>query len=107
MVWARHSLFCANPLSLELLGASLALFGLLLLGAMAWMWANRRWRQPLPPSKPLPEEEVTRYRDLYDQGVLSKEEFERIRLELEKQVARARARAPEASEASPPQDAFP
>jgi hypothetical protein len=81
-------LLAANPMNLELLGATLALVGLILLGAVAVFWAGR-WRKPTPPLLPRPEEELSRYRTLYDQGVLSKDEFERIRLRLEKKASKA------------------
>jgi hypothetical protein len=88
---AGQVLLAANPLNLELIGASLALFGLILLGALAIVWAERRWKRS---AEPPPPETPDSYRALYDQGVVSKEEYDRIRAHLDEKV---RAALPSAS----------
>ena len=91
---AGHILLAANPLNLELIAASLALFGLILLGALAIVWAERRWKRTAIPEIPPPQTPED-YRALYEQGVVSKEEYERIRLHLQKTL---RGAPPSASE---------
>jgi hypothetical protein len=56
---------------------SLALAGILLAGALAIACA-RRWRTCLMDTPNLPEQDLEHYRTLYEQGELSREEFERI-----------------------------
>ena len=96
---AGHILLAANPLNLELIGASLALFGLILMGALAMVWAELRWKRPAaaePPPPQTPED----YLALYEQGIVSKNEYERIRTHLQKKL-RAAPPAAETSTGSP------
>ena len=97
---AGHILLAANPLNLELLGASLALFGLILLGAIALIWADR-WRKRTAQDEPVPPETAQDYRALYDKGVMSKEEYDRIRAHLEEKLRPAPPPALDAPSGAP------
>jgi len=75
-----------NPLNWELLGAGLALAGLIILGALTIYWVGRWLKQPPPP--PIrPEQQLSQYRTLYDSGEITKEEFDSIRIQLEKKAS--------------------
>ena len=107
MTTAGQILLAANPLNLELIGASLALFGLILLGAMAIVWADRWRKRTAAPAAPVPES-ANDYQTLYEKGVVSKEEYERIRAHLHKKLLPGPP-APSAppTMASPPTDVPP
>src|SRR5262245_18655451 len=82
MSWAEPQLLAAIPFNLDLLTASLLLFSALFLGGWGILWV-KRWRQRMnePESPPQTAED---YQALYEQGVMSKEEYERIRAHLAK-----------------------
>ena len=68
-------LFAWDP---TLLVTGLLLAGTLLLGAVVIAWAGR-WRRRQAPDAPGPNEQLAQFRSLYEQGTLSREEFERLR----------------------------
>jgi Short C-terminal domain len=74
----------------SLLVAGLYLAGALLLGALV-IDLVRRWRREPGPERPTPSDQLAQYRSLYEQGVISQEEFERLRTllggELQKSLA--------------------
>ncbi len=73
LLWAR--------INLDLIGASLALVGAILVGVVVIVWAQRWWRKPADLLRP--DEELDQYEGLAERGVLSAEEFARIRSTLE------------------------
>jgi hypothetical protein len=86
----------------ELLQAALGLVAVIFVGVLVLTWLNRWRKQPLLP--PTTEEELAHYRKLVEQGLLSKEEFERIRGRLEgqvRQMVEAQKPAPPAPSAGP------
>jgi hypothetical protein len=83
MSWAGPQLLAAFPINPELLTASLLLFSALFLGAWGIVWV-KRWRKRLNEPEPPPLQTAEDYQALYDQGVMSKEEYERIRTHLAK-----------------------
>jgi hypothetical protein len=74
----------------SLLVAGLYLAGALLLGALV-IDLVRRWRREPGPGRLTPNDQLAQYRSLYEQGVISQEEFERLRTllggELQKPLA--------------------
>jgi hypothetical protein len=56
----------------------LPLIGALLVGAGILFFVDR-WRKRPDHSKPSGEEELTHYRTLYEQGELSREEYDRLK----------------------------
>jgi hypothetical protein len=82
----------------DLIWPSAALVGLLLLGAIVLAWMKRR--RTRTPGGPEPSEDpLATFQTLYEQGTLSREEFERIRARLGPQ---AEAEGPKPPPASPP-----
>jgi hypothetical protein len=78
-VWAATPALLARDLDYtQLAWASLGLLVVLLGGALVIAWVDR-WRKRQPPKGPSAREQLAHFRSLYDQGELSKEEFERIR----------------------------
>jgi hypothetical protein len=69
----------------RLLWTSLALAGLILLGALVIAWL-KRWRRCSEPESLTANEQLARFRDLYETGDLSQAEFERIRAKLAVQL---------------------
>jgi hypothetical protein len=68
---------------LKLIGMYLLLAAVLVIGGVVIVWAARRYRRPRE-EKLSPEEQLDRFRALKDQGELSPEEFERIRVALDR-----------------------
>jgi hypothetical protein len=67
----------------EFLGTMAVLALVLLAGLAGALWI-RRWRQEWNESPPSADEEMESYRTLQEQGELSEEEMERIRLLVRK-----------------------
>ena len=68
--------------STALLVVSLAMVAALLLGALLILLADRWRRRPAGSETPTANTELAHFRSLYEQGLLSPEEFERIRHKL-------------------------
>jgi hypothetical protein len=75
-------LFAWDP---TLLVTGLLLAGVLLLGAVVIAWAGR-WHRRSGPQATDPNEQLAQFRSLYQQGALSREEFERLRTLLGGQI---------------------
>jgi hypothetical protein len=74
-LWARQ------PVNLDLVWAALGLVAAMLAGVIIILWVQRWQKRSAEP--PDPESELDNYRALFDRGLLSAEEFERIRTRLE------------------------
>lgn len=83
MSWAGPQLLAAIPFNLDLLTASLLLFSALFAGAWGIWWV-KRWRKRLNEPEPPPLQTAEDYQALYEQGVMSKDEYERMRAHLAK-----------------------
>ena len=81
-----------------LLGTA-ALVGVLLAGAMVIALA-RRWRQRSNPAPPTTGDRLGYFRQLYERGELSREEFEEIRGKLAQEI-KAELQVPPPPAASP------
>ncbi len=68
--------------STALLVVSLAMVAALLLGALLILLADRWRRRPAGAGTPSTNDELAHFRSLYEQGLLSPEEFDRIRHKL-------------------------
>ena len=86
--------------STALLVVSLAMVAALLFGALLITFADRWRRRPGSSEAPTANEELAHFRSLYDQGLLSPEEFERIRSKLGGRL-RQEMDVPSPPEASP------
>jgi hypothetical protein len=69
----------------RLLWMTLALIGILLLGALIFAWLDR-WRKRTAAPPPGAKDHLAHFRQLYEQGVLSQEEYDRIRGRLTQQL---------------------
>src|SRR5436305_13989488 len=69
----------------QLLWAVFALIATLLLGALVFAWLDR-WRKRGDRDILTPADELTAFRQSYDRGELSQEEYERIRAKLAPKV---------------------
>jgi hypothetical protein len=105
--WRCVGIWAERPaMNLDLIWATLGLIAVILAGAIVIAWANR-WRRGLSNAD-TPATELEQYRALFEQGVLNKEEYERIRTRLEgisrpkADVAPTPGQAPE----GPPMDGF-
>jgi hypothetical protein len=101
MCWVGPGVLAAIPLNWDLLIASGLLFGALLIGTLAIVWV-KRWRKQLNESPPALFETADKYQALYDQGVMSKEEYDRIRTHLEKKPKPAQVEPAPLDPAPPP-----
>jgi len=96
-----------SPWDPRLLWATLALVAIILVGAAVIVWLDR-WRKRSDANPMVANEDLAYFRELYDRGELSAEEFERVRLRLGRQLRKeldVPARAPEdppAEQAPPP-----
>jgi hypothetical protein len=88
--------FAANPVNMELVWVTVALIGTVFVGVLA-MWGAKRWWQQ-PPVESRPENQARSFRVLYDEGLLSQEEFDKITRQLEK---KAKAPTPPATPDNP------
>jgi hypothetical protein len=80
----RAALFAILPaagMNMELIWYSAALVGAVLIGVVILVWADR-WRRSLSQTQ-APADELGQYRALLEQGLLSAEEYDRIRRRLE------------------------
>ena len=79
----------ANPLLQDpwLLWVTLALVVIILVSALVLVWLDR-WRKRSGSDRLSAQEQLANFRALYEQGQLSKEEFERIRATLAPQLRR-------------------
>jgi len=68
-------------MKMQIVWASLALVGALVVGAIL-ISAVERWRKRSASAGLTAGDQLSHFRRLYDQGVLSKEEFEQIRAQL-------------------------
>jgi hypothetical protein len=78
----------AQPPSLtdpQLLWAMFALIATLLLGALIFAWLDR-WRKRADRDTLTPVDQLTAFRQSYDRGEISQEEYERIRAKLAPKV---------------------
>lgn len=96
-LWARRP--AMDP---RLLWATLSLIGILLFGALIIWWVDR-WRKRSLESDDSSGDQLAHFRELYDQGSLSAEEFERIRGLLGKRLREEL----DLSAAPPPENASP
>ena len=69
----------------QLLWAMVALVATLLLGALIFAWLDR-WRRRGNRNTLTPIDQLTSFRQSYDRGELSQEEYERIRTKLAPKV---------------------
>lgn len=61
-------------------------FGLVVIGgAVVLYWADRLRKRPLQVGQ-TPQEQLAQFQELYEQGELSQEEFDRIRARLQKKA---------------------
>jgi hypothetical protein len=92
----------------DVLWVGLALAGLIIIGVLAIVWIRKSVREPLPGPSTL-EEELSRYQALYDQGVLTLEEFDKVRAGLKKTASATPPVAPQSQPAkgSPPESTAP
>jgi len=82
----RSGLFAVLPargMNLDLVWATAALVGAVFIGVVVIVWVDR-WRKRSLTELQAPADELGHYRELFDQGLLSAEEYERIRRRLEK-----------------------
>jgi hypothetical protein len=78
----------AHPPSLsdpQLLWATFALIATLLLGALLFAWLDR-WRKRADRDVLTPTDQLTAFRQSYERGELSQQEYERIRATLAPKV---------------------
>jgi hypothetical protein len=80
-LWARHPTM--DP---RLIWATLGLVGILLFGALAIWWVDRWRKRSLEPKDASVDAQLAQFRNLYEQGALSAEEYERIRALLGKRL---------------------
>jgi hypothetical protein len=83
-----------------LLTAGLYLGGALLVGAVVIALLNR-WRRRSAEDRLTPADQLTQFRSLYEQGLLSQEEFERLRQLLGGQIRQEMGVPPAATRAGP------
>jgi hypothetical protein len=89
-------------LNLDLVWATLAFVGALAILIVTLAWVER-WRKRSMSDRGGPADELSQYRALFEQGLLSSEEYERIRRRLEGRVPSPPAQAPPTQAApSPP-----
>jgi hypothetical protein len=104
----------AHPPSLtdpQLLWATFALIATLLLGALIFAWLDR-WRKRADRDTLTPVDQLTAFRQSYDRGEMSQEEYERIRANLAPKVRQqvnlppkpAKVSAPPPAGDGPPSD---
>jgi hypothetical protein len=76
----------AREWNLDLVWATAGLVGAVLVGVIAIVWLDR-WRKRTRADMQAPADEIGEYRDLFDQGLLSADEYDRIRRRLEQRTA--------------------
>jgi hypothetical protein len=88
--------FAAIPVNMELVWVTLAMIGAVFIGVTVMWGVKRWWQQPAVASRP--EDQAQSFRALYEEGVLSQEEFDKISRQLEK---KAQTPAPPATPDNP------
>jgi len=88
----------ARGMNLDLIWWTAALVGVVFIGVVVIVWVDR-WRKRSLAEFQAPADELGHYRALFDQGLLSAEEYERIRRRLEQ---RPQAKPPAASAPATP-----
>ncbi len=68
--------------------ASLPLIGILLLGALVIYLVDRWRKQTAPPTDSAAADQLSHFRELYEKGQISREEYERVRALLAGQLRR-------------------
>jgi hypothetical protein len=91
--------------SATLLWATLLILVVFATGAIVILWVDR-WRKRASAARLTPSDELAHFRVLYEQGELSREEFERIRARLSRRLRNElevppKAGAPPAEAAQP------
>lgn len=82
LLWANANPPPRRPIwDPRLLWAGLGLVGLILLGALVIVLLDR-WRKRGEPPPLTANEQLAQFRELYERGELSQEEFDRIRARL-------------------------
>ena len=99
--WAVVAVLLAQGAKLEFLWATLALVGTLLLGAVMLAMLER-WRKRTATEGISAGDQLTHFRKLYDEGTISKEEFERIRTQLAGDLRKELEVKPQTEAASAP-----
>ncbi len=89
----------AAPPRADFLWPILLLVGAMLVGAVIILWVDR-WRKRAARAS-RPEDELPSFQSLYEKGELSREEFAKIRLRLEKKAPPPAAAAPPDSPKGP------
>ena len=94
-----------DPFQDLLLWAALALAVIILFGVVVLVWLNH-WRKRAGLEPLTANDQLAHFRELYDQGELSQEEFERIRAaltpQLQQELGLIAAPAPPGSQGQPP-----
>lgn len=99
--WAVSAILLAQGVKLQFVWATLALVGTLLAGAMLFALLER-WRKRSATEGLSAGDQLTHFRKLYDQGTISKEEFERIRTQLSEDLRKEMKVEPRSEAASAP-----
>src|SRR5438128_6438452 len=73
-LWAQRSLW--DP---RLLWATIALIGLIIVGAFVIFFLGRWQEQTKEKECPTANEQLAIFREMYDRGAMSQEEFDRVR----------------------------
>ncbi len=74
----QHPVLFSQQLNLDLVWAALGLIAAVIAGVIVIVWVQRWQKRSADPGDP--ESELADYRDLLERGLLSREEFERIRM---------------------------
>ena len=93
-------LLARQPLNFDLVWATLGLVAAILAGITILLWV-KRWRNRVADQTD-PETELANYRDLFENGLLSAEEWERIRARLEGKKLHGTPQEPPANGAPKP-----
>src|SRR5689334_16430766 len=89
-------LFAAIPVNMELVWVTVALIGTVFVRVLAMWGVKRWWQEPAVTSQP--EDQAKSFRALYEDGLLSQEEFDKISRQLE---MKAKAPAPPTTPENP------
>jgi hypothetical protein len=92
-----------EKLRFEFLLASLAVIAVLLVGALLIWLAGRWFRQPGSATRDSADLQMSTFRELYERGELSRQEYDRIKSKLGARLLPADARKPVVNEVAKPQ----